>query len=429
MKLGILGGGLTGLSLAYFNKGECEILEKEPVCGGLCRTVRKNGFSYDNGGHIIFSRDKEILDFMVEILGENRIRYRRNNGIRLKGRLVKYPFENDLAALPKEDNFDCLYYFLTRSYPEPRNIKEWFYYRFGKGIAELYLIPYNEKLWNMEAEELGLEWVAGRIPDPPLEDVLKSALGIETEGYVHQLYFYYPKSGGIESLVRALENKVEKVEKNFNVRKVKRQNGKWVVSDGERERSYDRIVSTIPVFDLLAALDNVPQEVRDAAGGLRYNSLICVMIGLRPGRPSANFAVYFPQSELKFHRVCFYGYFGSSCVPPGCSSAVAEITVNRGDGTCEMSDGDLVRHVVRGLEREGFIRESDVCETDVSRSRYAYVVNDLNYSRNTGIIREFAKERGIALCGRFSEWKYLNMDACIRSAKETARELSTEINE
>jgi len=423
MKLGILGGGLTGLTLASFYGDGCEVLEKDDVCGGLCRTVTKDGYSYDYGGHIIFSRDAEVLDFMVKVLGDNAVRYRRNNRIWFKGRFVKYPFENDLAALPKEDTFDCLFHFLTRDYPEPKNFKEWCYYRFGKGIADRYMIPYNEKIWNIETDKLGLEWVEGRVPDPPLEDVLKSALGIETEGYTHQLYFYYPKRGGIEALIHALEAKIRHVEKDFYVRKVRRENGAWIVSDGATERRYDQIVSTIPIFDLLDALERVPEKVREASRALRYNSLICVMVAARSGKPSDKFAVYFPQRELRFHRVCFYDFFGASCVPAGKTLAVAEITANRGDGTYEMTDEEIIEHVISGLEREGFIKRSEVCETDVARQKYAYVVNDLNYSKNLKTVRDFVRSIGVVLCGRFSEWEYLNMDACIRHSKDCALQL------
>ena len=423
MKLGILGGGLTGLTLAYCYGGDCEVLEKDDVCGGLCRTVTKNGYSYDYGGHIIFSRDTEALDFMVKILGDNAAYYRRNNRIWFKGRFVKYPFENDLGALPKEDIYDCLYHFLTRNYPQPRNFREWCYYRFGKGIAERYLIPYSEKIWNIATAQLGLEWVEGRIPDPPLEDVLKSAIGIETEGYTHQLCFYYPKHGGIEALIRAIEANVDRVETGFCVRRITKKGVAWIVSDGTREREYERLVSTMPIFDLLNALEGVPEKVREAAGGLRYNSLICVAVAARTEKPSDKFAVYFPQRELKFHRVCFYDYFGQSCVPAGRSLAVAEITMNKGDGTCEMGDEELVEHVIAGLDREGFIERGAVCATDVSRREYAYVVNDLHYSENLRVIYDFINSQGITLCGRFSEWKYLNMDACIRSAMRTAEAL------
>ncbi len=420
MELGILGGGLTGLALADRYGEGCEILEGDAACGGLCRTVVHDGLSFDFGGHILFSRDREALDYLLGALGDNVVRYRRNNRIWFKGGFVKYPFENDLAALPKQDAFECLHGFLTRDYPEPRNFREWCYYRFGKGIAERYLIPYNEKIWKTDPSALGLEWVGGRVPEPPLEDVLKSALGIETEGYTHQLYFHYPRAGGIEALVRAIEGRVRAVEKNFPVRKIRRRGGEWIVSDGRRERAYDRLVSTIPLPDLLGAMDGVPPAIRDAARGLRNNSIICVMVAFRAERPSERFAVYFPQPRLIFHRVCFYDYFGGCCTPPGVSSAVAEVTAREGGEISAMADEELAERVAAGLEGEGFLSRGDVVATRVARRKYAYVVNDLGYADAVAAVRGFVRERGIVLCGRFAEWEYLNMDACARRAIDCA---------
>ncbi|HIQ28498.1 MAG TPA: FAD-dependent oxidoreductase, partial [Sulfurovum sp.] len=152
--IGILGGGLSGLSIGYFLNQKNHnflILEKESECGGLMRSVNVEGFTFDVGGsHIIFSKDKEILNFMVSLLKDNVVKNRRNTKILYKGRYVKYPFENGLADLPKQDNFECLYYFILNLIKKekgeikpPTNLKEWFYYTFGKGISEKYLIPYN----------------------------------------------------------------------------------------------------------------------------------------------------------------------------------------------------------------------------------------------------------------------------------------------
>ncbi len=209
MKVGILGGGLTGLTIASSLQHGCGVLEKCEECGGLCRTVSDQGFTFDRGGpHIIFSRNQESLNFIVQALGENCVRLRRNNKVFFKGRYVKYPFENGLSDLPKEDNFECLYHYIVNNSPKPVNFKEWLYFTFGKGITEKYLIPYNEKIWNMKTELMSLEWVEGRVPKPPLEDVIKSAIGIETEGYTHQLSFYYNERGGIQALIRAHETRV-----------------------------------------------------------------------------------------------------------------------------------------------------------------------------------------------------------------------------
>ena len=114
MKIGILGGGLTGITLGYFlNCDDIEILEKNMETGGLCRSLQDEGFTFDYGGsHIIFSRDKEVLSFMLAVLGDNKVQRRRNTKILFKGNYVKYPFENGLNDLPKEDNFECLCYYI-----------------------------------------------------------------------------------------------------------------------------------------------------------------------------------------------------------------------------------------------------------------------------------------------------------------------------
>ena len=423
MKIGVLGGGLAGVSLAYFlkEKGyDVEVLEKESECGGLCRSFSKNGFSYDLGGHIIFSKDTEILDLMVGMLGNNVQKLYRNNKIWFKNRFVKYPFENGLAELDKEEIFECLNDFINNKHKKPKNFKEWIYYTFGDGLADKYLIPYNEKIWNCKAETMGLEWVE-RIPKPPVEDIIKSALGIETEGYTHQLYFYYPIKGGIQALVEAFETKLNKITFNFAVRSVKKikvgKKTKWFVSDGKDEREYDRVVSCLPIFDLADALDVLPAKIGNTVRKLKYNSLSVVMLGIDRPDKSGKFAVYYPQKDLPFHRVCFHSYMGPAYAPKGRSLVVAEITTNEGDGIHEMPDRELVERISRGLAKEGFINKKDVCATDVKRMKYGYVVHDLNYGENTKLIKDYFRSFGIPLCGRFAEFEYLNMDAVVKHSK------------
>ena len=86
-------------------------------------------------------------------------------------------------------------------------MKDFFLKNFGEGIFKLYLGPYNNKIWKMNPSKLDTQMVE-RIPRPPNEDIIKSAKGIITEGYKHQLYFHYPKRGGIESLFTAFKSKL-----------------------------------------------------------------------------------------------------------------------------------------------------------------------------------------------------------------------------
>lgn len=426
MKTAILGGGLTGLTLAYLMKRkglDFDVLEKEEECGGLMRTLRNRGFTFDYGGsHIIFSRNEEILKFMLGLLGENKVKRRRNTKVLYKEHYVKYPFENGLADLPKEENFECLYRFIQNlirkergDVERPRNLGEWCFYTFGKGIAEKYLIPYNEKIWKYPPQKMGLEWVE-RIPSPPVEDVIKSSLGITTEGYLHQLYFYYPRNGGIQALIKSLEHKIKHcIVTGFEVKEISKERNCWVISNGRKEKAYDKVISTIPIQELTKAVPP-PKKVQDGTRNLKYNSIITVMIGLDRKRSNRVSWLYIPDRKCLAHRVSFPSNFSPNVVPRAKSSLLAEITCSVGGKTWSTKDNEIIDTTVNDLHQMRIIHKADVCFTAIRRTEFAYVINDLNYNRNIKVVRDYFRRIGIDLVGRFAEFKYLNMDDCIKSA-------------
>jgi len=433
MKTAILGGGLTGLTLGYLLKqqhGEIEILERNQECGGLMRTVQHKGFTFDWGGsHVIFSKDKKILNFMLGLLGKNRVENRRNTKVLYNGCLVKYPFENGLSDLPLEENFECLYDFIKNvikkekgALKKPANLNEWCSYTFGNAIAEKYLVPYNKKIWKFPLEQMSLEWVE-KIPSPPVEDVIKSSLGISTEGYVHQLNFYYPKTGGIQALIKALENRIgDSVTTNFKVTKISGKDGNWSIFDDKLEKRCEKIISTIPIQALVKAVD-APTGVREAADNLNYNSLITVMIGLKRKLKKKHSWLYIPAHSILSHRVSFPSNYSLAVSPTGMSSVMAEITCRIGDEQWRSKDEVIASRVVDDLHNLNIIDKSDVSFVLTRRAEYAYVINDLNYSRNMKTVRSYFSQRKIGLVGRFSEFKYLNMDDCIRSAMNYAEQI------
>jgi protoporphyrinogen oxidase len=432
VKTVILGGGLTGVTLARLltaRNFDVSVLEAGTRIGGLCQSVRQGGFTFDTGGsHIIFSRDEKVLSFMKEALDRNRSEITRNTKIFYKGTFVKYPFENGLSALPKEDLFFCINEFIKTlvcsekgELGEAKNFREWIYNTFGKGIAECYMVPYNEKIWNYPVELMSAHWVEGRVPRPPVEDIIRSAIGIETEGYTHQSVFTYPVDGGIEALVTAIAAPVtDRIRTGFKVTSIMRDDNGWKIGDGTRTVRADRIISTIPLQYLVSLLEDVPADVKSAVAGLKYNSLITVTLGVKGTVPPYSW-VYIPDEATGLeNRISFPSGYSSNTAPPGCASVLAEITYNEGDSVSRMNDDQVIDHITSSLIGMGVIKPGTVVSQALYRQKFAYVVYDLGYRDNINVIRKYFLEQHISLVGRFSQFEYLNMDGCIRSAMDFA---------
>jgi len=426
--IGILGGGASGVLAALFldkKQFTYEVLEAKANLGGHASSIFDRGYVFDYGPHIMFSKDKEILDFMIRSLGENVHRCTRHNKVYFKDRLVKYPFENDLNSLPLQDNYECLMGYIYNPYREeyanPANLREWLLKVFGKGICERYLFPYNEKVWNLPVDQLSMFW-ADRIPNPPKEDIIKSALGFETEGYLHQLYYHYPRNGGYQAITEAWAQRINKPTTEFPIKQVNRlSDGKYEIVSGNRKKTFDQLISTLSIHDFIEiATFEIPSHVRKAAKNLIVNPMYVINFGIKGVDKNQYTAIYFPDPEFYVNRLSFPATFSPENAPQGHYSVQAEITCRPDSKTWNMSEKDILAHVKQGLKVRGLLPTSDteIVYEEVVRSKYSYVVYDVHFQKNADIIRSWFPSVGIHLLGRFSYFEYINIDGAVHRARE-----------
>lgn len=103
----IVGAGPTGLSAAY-HCPDALLIEKNDTIGGWCRSIQRDGFTWDYAGHIMFSNDEYVHQMYRILLGDNVHWQDREAWIYSKGVYTRYPFQGSLYGLPAQVIKECL---------------------------------------------------------------------------------------------------------------------------------------------------------------------------------------------------------------------------------------------------------------------------------------------------------------------------------
>ncbi|MCB9891541.1 MAG: FAD-dependent oxidoreductase [Planctomycetes bacterium] len=434
MKLAILGGGVSGLALGHYLRDDprfdISIFEASPTPGGLCKSRTVDGFVYDEaGGHILFSKDEDVMAtqraMCVHRGGD--VKAERRTWIRYEDRFVQYPFENGLGDLPPQARYECLKGYLHSATDRemnpreaPRGFESWVRWRFGEGIAKHFMLPYNQKIWCYDLEHvLSSDWVAGRVPDAPVDDVLKAACQVPTVGYAHQAIFYYPLEGGFQTMTDGFALEVgERLRTATPVERVEIDD-RGALVNGER---FDLVVNTIPLPELAKRVPALSDEGRRAIENLRWLGLSSMLIAMHRPTIEPNSWIYLPfESQGPVNRVTYFSNYSPRNAPAGKTSYLAEVTFPKEERPRD--DQAFRDEVVAGLENAGLLRPEEVAFTDVTTQKYAYVVfdHDFHTKLETGV--KALEDLGILTFGRFGRFEYLNSDMCIARARDMARAL------
>ena len=436
MKTAILGAGVSGLALARLltERGvaaaDLHLFEAAPQVGGLCRSKTVDGFTYDvSGGHILFSKNTEVMQWMKDVSGGDSayVQRDRNTKIRFGDAWVHYPFENGIGDLPKQANYECLKGYVEAWHARkatnssaPADFAAWIRWRFGDGIAEHFMDPYNEKIWKRPLSQITSDWVAGRVPDAPIDDVLKAAIGIRTEGYTHQSIFYYPKTGGFQAITDGLGQLMgSRVRLSTPVESVVRSGAGWRVNDEE----FDTVISTLPLNELPDVLQGMPADIAAAMRGLAYNSILTYLVALdRAEHPNLSW-VYLPQhSQGPVNRATYMSNYSPGNAPEGKTSFLFEVTLR---GGAQIPGQELEREVLEGVEGAGLLARNEILFTDRSYCKYAYIVYDHDLAARREAALGWCSENDVELLGRFGHYDYFNSDQCVIAAGAMADRLAT----
>ncbi len=425
----VLGAGLTGLSAAYHLKLaglEATVLERGDRPGGACRTLVRDGFSFDLTGHLLHLGRPESRTLLRALGLAGALRsHRRRAGIALAGAVTPYPIQINTYRLPREVRRDCLLGFVEANArgagagEEPSNFAEWATTRFGEGFARHFFLPYNRKLYCTDPADLTTEWVGRFVPRPELADVIDGALGLFRKRVGYNATFLYPKEGGIQALADALAARVPTVRLDCPVREL-RLGAREAVLDSGATVGWDDLVATAALSDLARISADLPAPARAAAARLRAVAVVNLNLGLRGPAPRREHWLYVPEVRFPFYRVGIPSNHGR-LAPPGCHTLSVEVSVPSG----EAAPADLRERCLAGLEELGLLHDrGDVLVAEEARLDPAYVVFDRARPHAVATLRDAFREAGVIVAGRWAEWKYSTMEDALWDGATVARRLA-----
>ncbi|MGH9293090.1 MAG: NAD(P)/FAD-dependent oxidoreductase [Acidimicrobiales bacterium] len=470
-----MGAGPAGLTSAYLlgKRGvRCTVLEADAVPGGIARTVERDGWRFDVGGHRFFTKVREVEELWHEILGpSDLLRRPRLSRIYYGGKFFDYPIQiaNALRGLGFRESVRCgLSYLWVRLHPpaEPESYETWVASRFGWRLYEIFFKGYTEKVWGMPAAEIQADWAAQRIKTLSLSKAILNALSLRrNQRSITSLIeeFEYPRLGPgmmwerATELVRAQGSEVRLSSPVVRLRR--HENGGVVAVEigmvrGDRAESdggtrgkgepgalsaagaavgaavdeieVDHVISSMPLSDLVLMLDPpAPEEVRLAAKGLRYRDFLTIALIVPAAKGFPDNWIYVHDPKVRLGRIQNFGSWSPEMVKDGWTCLGLEYFVFENDELWQMADADLVRLGADELASIDLVDAASVEAGYVVRMPKAYPVYDPGYDERVETIRGFVEREvpNLYPVGRNGMHRYNNQDHSMLTAMLTIENL------
>ncbi|KAI9696077.1 MAG: hypothetical protein M1836_005908 [Candelina mexicana] len=442
----VIGAGPTGLGAAkrlnQLNGPSWLIIDSNEIPGGLASTdVTPEGFLYDVGGHVIFSHYQYFDDCINEALPKEDDWYthQRISYVRCKSLWVPYPFQNNISMLPKEEQVKCMDGMIEAalearvSNTKPKDFDEWIVRMMGTGIADLFMRPYNYKVWAVPTTKMQCQWLGERVAAPDLKTVTRNVILQKTAGnWGPNATFRFPAHGGTGGIWIAVANTLPKEKTRFGehgqVDKVDPDHKIVKLKDGSTI-SYERLITTMAVDSLVEKIGD--KELIDLSKGLFYSSTHIIGVGVRGERPEGigdKCWLYFPEADCPFYRATIFSNYSPNNQP---SSSKKLSTLQLADGSkpestearegpywsimLEVSEssmkpvdeGNMLKDCVQGLVNTEMLKPGDeIVSTYHRRFDHGYPTPSLE---REGVLKQLLPKlqaKGIYSRGRFGSWRY-----------------------
>lgn len=393
----IIGAGATGLAYASFTSNDYLIIESDSKIGGYCKTIKQDGFIWDYSGHFFHFRHPELEKYICQYIDPQTIlKCHKHTQILYKGKYIDFPFQKNIHQLEKEEFIDCLYDLFNNPYSESLNFCEMLYSKFGKSIAEKFLIPYNEKLYACNLNSLDPNAMGRFFPYANKEEIISNFKNNNTQSYNES--FTYPRGGAIE-YINSLYHRIDKTKISLNEEVISINLKDHLLTTNKRTIKYDNLISTIP-FPFL--LDKCGINYDNSI--YTWNQVLVFNLGFdSKGNDKVNNWVYIPNKDISFYRVGYYdNIFNTDRM-----SLYIELGFYK---DCTINIEEWYNRVMEDLKKCGIITNQKLISKHHVIMNPAYVHITEKSQSDVKEKKNLLKNFNVYSIGRYGSWTYCSIE-------------------
>jgi len=411
----IIGAGVSGLAFAdWLGDDDCLIVEAEGEMGGYCRTVRRDGFTWDYSGHFFHFRHPEIERYLVDrMAGQRVLRIERDSRIWYANRFIDYPFQRNIHQLPPIEYQQCIRGLRERPTTSD-NFEDMLYARYGRGIAEKFLIPYNRKVYATDLATLDADAMGRFFPHASVDEILRHTTDAGGIGY--NATFTYPQGGAVQ-YVEALAQGVPSERLALGERVLEIDLEAKIATTTLRRIRYDALVSSAPLPSLLR-ICRVPFDLRVFS----HNAVLVFNLGFDSKGPSSVHWIYYPQPALVFYRVGFYDNIFSS----DRMSLYVEVGLPGHANLAASERATMKARVLADLRACGIVTHQRLVASHDVLLDPAYVHITARSSAEAAAKKALLATHRVHSIGRYGSWTYCSIEDNIVEARSLAEQLASE---
>lgn len=415
----IIGAGISGIScgirLEQLGINGYIVLESDSKAGGLCQSFKLGSFYYDIGAHALHHKALENIN-LKEVIDTKEIDIQKRNAkIFIYNKFIPHPFQLHLYYLPLIKKIKCVYYYLERKTVfDPVNLHDWLLLKFGKGICDEFLFPFNRKIWvSHELKKISMS-ITKRIKSGSFR-VLYGFLFQNENNYSTNEYVCYPSNGGFENFLNESIFKIkDRILLNKRLMSIDLKNKIIIINDSDIIK-YDVLINTIPVDKFIEIIKNpTSNDIYENSKRLGKIS-ICLVTFLTKKISTKYQRLYISEEKYFAQRVIINS--NSSEAFKKHDQSIVSLEISYRDKGLVATKEELISNCQQLLIDARLINsKSDIIEDKIDFFSYAYPLQNVGMERIMKKIKSYLLEYDCYTIGRFGEWNYENVDGMVARA-------------